>query len=227
MWFDRILCLANSYKHDHRCVAGMSLITKKWIRLVGRQVPGCLTRRETSYPDGTEVALLDVFEAEFDEKCGTSFHPEDIYVNRNRWRRIRRFDEPSDARRLLGFISNDQSVLQGYDDSVSASSVMESPLERSLELIHPEDLWWWIREDRGKRRNRAIFRVNPSSRVRYDLAVTDPATLDVLNLLPASIYPHAFLFGGKPPKTLLTISLSEPFDGFLYKLVAGVIHLPV
>lgn len=136
MWFDRILCLANSYKHDHRCVAGMSLITKKWIRLVGRQVPGCLTRRETSYPDGTEVALLDVFEAEFDEKCGTSFHPEDIYVNRNRWRRIRRFDEPSDARRLLGFISNDQSVLQGYDDSVSASSVMESPLERSLELIH-------------------------------------------------------------------------------------------
>jgi hypothetical protein len=57
--------------------------------------------------------------------------------------------------------------------------------------------------------------------------VTDPATLDVLNLLPASIYPHAFLFGGKPPKTLLTISLSEPFDGFLYKLVAGVIHLPV
>jgi hypothetical protein len=51
MSLDRIVCLANSYKHDHRCVAGISLTTKKWIRLVGRTVPGCLTIRETSYAD--------------------------------------------------------------------------------------------------------------------------------------------------------------------------------
>ena len=36
MGLDRIVCLANSYKHDHRCVAGISLVTKKWVRLVGR-----------------------------------------------------------------------------------------------------------------------------------------------------------------------------------------------
>ena len=61
---ERIVCLANSYKHDHRCVAGISLVTKQWVRLVGRKVPGCLTLKEASYPDGREVALLDVFEAE-------------------------------------------------------------------------------------------------------------------------------------------------------------------
>jgi len=64
MSIDRILCLANSYKHSHRCVAGVSLVTKKWVRLVGRSVPGCLTIKETCYPDGSEAALLDVFEAE-------------------------------------------------------------------------------------------------------------------------------------------------------------------
>jgi hypothetical protein len=38
--------------------------------------------------------------------------------------------------------------------------------------------------------------------VRYDLAVTDPAWLDQLNLLPVGIHPHAFLFAGKPLERL-------------------------
>jgi hypothetical protein len=104
---------------------------------------------------------------------------------------------------------------------------MDVPRERSLELIEPEDLWWWVREEKGKRRNRAVFRVSHDSRVRYDLAVTDPAWLDQLNLLPAGIYPHAFFFKDRPPRTLLTVSLSEPFEGFHYKLIAGVIPLPL
>ena len=39
MSVDRIVCLANSYKHNHRCVAGISLVTKKWIRLAGERSP--------------------------------------------------------------------------------------------------------------------------------------------------------------------------------------------
>ena len=60
-----------------------------------------------------------------------------------------------------------------------------------------------------------------------DLPVTDPKWLDLLNLLPAGIHPHALLSGCKPSKTFLAISLSEPFEGFQYKLVAGVVCLPV
>jgi len=225
MGFDRIVCLANSYKHDHRCVAGISLVTKQWIRLVGPQVPGCLTRKEASYPDGKEVSLLDVFEVELDERCGSNCHPEDVYVTRKPWRMLRRFDKLQCAKHFPDYISQRPSVLQGYGDRVSTEKVAETPRERSLELIQPEDLWWWIREEKGKRRNRAVFRVAQESRVRYDLPVTDPAWLDQLNLLPAGIYPHAFISGGKPPKTFLTISLSEPFEGFHYKLVAGVISV--
>jgi hypothetical protein len=44
--------------------------------------------------------------------------------------------------------------------------------------------------------------------------------------LPAGIHPHALLAGRQPTKTFLTISLSERFDGFHYKLVAGVVCLP-
>jgi hypothetical protein len=225
--FDRIVCLANSYKHDHRCVAGISLVTKHWVRLVGRRVPGCLTLKETCYPDGRQAALMDVFEVELGEKCGSNCHPEDVYVTGKPWQPVRRFDEPRDAKFLAAYVSKGPAILQGYGDRVYGRKIEGTPVEKSLELIHPEDLWWWIREEAGKRKNRAIFRAGHVVRTRYDLAVTDPVWLDQLKLLPAGIYPHAFFFKAKPPSTFLSVSLSEPFEGFHYKLVAGVVTLPV
>jgi len=50
--------------------------------------------------------------------------------------------------------------------------------------------------------------------------------LDRLKPLPAGLYPHAHFFKEKHPRPLLTLSLSELFDGFHYKLVAGVVALP-
>jgi hypothetical protein len=223
---DTILCLANSYKHGNRCVAGISISTKKWVRLVGRRVPGCLTREESCYRDGTEVAILDVFETELGEECGSNCHPEDVYTTEKPWHLIRRFDEPQDARTFSSYVSQRPVILQGYGNRVTAHRVEETPMSRSLELIHPEDLWWWIREENGKRKNRAVLRVSYASRIRYDFSVTDPVWLDKLHSLPLGIYPHAHFFKEKPPRTFLTMSLSEPFEGFLYKLVAGVVCLP-
>jgi hypothetical protein len=226
MGFDRIVCLANSYKHDHRCVAGISLNTKRWVRLVGREVPGCLTLKETCYPDGREAALLDVFETELGERCASNGHPEDVYVTDMAWQPVRRFDEPRDARFLAAYVNKGPSILQGYGDRVYGRKIAGTAVERSLELIHPENLWWWIREENGKRKNRALFRAGSVARACYDLAVTDPVWLERLRSSPAGIYPHARFFDGNPHKTFLTVSLSEPFEGFHYKLVAGVVILP-
>jgi hypothetical protein len=226
MSFDRIICLANSYKHDHRCVAGISLVTKRWVRLIGRQVPGCLTVKETCYPDGNQAVLLDVFEVELGETCGSNSHPEDVFITGEPWRTVRRFDRPNDARFLAAYLNKGPAVLQGCGDRVYVRKINGAPVDRSLEIIHPDDLWWWIREEKGKRKNRALFRLGHVSRTRYDLAVTDPALLDQLNLLPAGIYPHTFFAKDKPSKTFLTVSLSEQFEGFHYKLVAAVVNLP-
>jgi hypothetical protein len=223
---DRILCLANSYKHDHRCMAGISTITQQWVRLVGHTIPGCLTLKEASYPDGKEVRLLDIFEAEIDESCASNSYPEDIYLNPKPLRRIERFDQPKHARKLAPYLSKNQTVLQSASDRVYYKKLESSPVPSSIELIQPDDLWWWIRDETGKRRNRALFRVGRANRFRYDLAVTDPAWLSQLNLLNPGIYPNSLFSGDKPNKTFLTVSLSEPFEGFHYKLVAGVIALP-
>ncbi len=89
--------------------------------------------------------------------------------------------------------------------------------------MRPDDLWWWIRESNGRRRYRALFRLD---RVRYELALTDPVWIAQLSLLPDGIYEHGGFFTGSPPETLLTISLSEEFERFHYKLVAGVVVKP-
>lgn len=226
MRLDHIVCLANSYKHDNRCVAGISLVTMQWVRLIGRKVPGCMTRDEARYPDGSTPSLLDVFECELGDECGSRHHPEDICVTARPWRRIRRFGETGDIQALTGALATEPALLHDYGDRINVQTFQNTPARNSLELLEPDDLWWWIREEKGKRRYRASFRLGLDGRIRYDLPVTDPAWLDLLHLLPTGIHPHATLGNRRPQKTLLTASLSEPFEGFHYKLIAGVIELP-
>ena len=226
MGYEQIVCLANSYKHDHRCVAGISLTTKRWVRLVSKAIPGCVTVEEATYACGKQVAVLDVFEVELGDPCGSDSHPEDRFILDTPWRHVRRFDRPQDREFLSSWATRGPSVLEGCVDRIYTKKIDHAPLKASLELVRPDDLWWWIREEGGKRKNRGVFRLGYVGRIRYDLAVTDPVWLATLNLLPAGIHPHALLLGMQPGKPLLSVSLSEPFEGFHYKLIAGVINLP-
>ncbi len=226
MGLDRIVCLANSYKHDHRCVAGISLFTRKWVRLIGRKVPHCLTRSEARYSNGKEVSLLDVFEVEIEADCATNYHPEDrLIAETTPWHWVRRFDQNSDLEILGSAVNHEPVVLDGCCDRIRAHTFDKTAVRVSLSLLEPEDLWWWIREEQGKRRYRADFRLGHDGRIRYDLPVTDPAWLDQLNLMPTGIHPHTMLCANRPTRTFLTASLSEVFEGFHYKLIAGVINI--
>lgn len=226
MRLDRILCLANSYKHDNRCVAGLSLVTGKWVRLLGRKSPRSLTLGEARYPDGKELCLLDVFELEIEADCPSNHHPEDVRIAGTPWKKIRRFDAQRDLEILKAALKSEPLVLHGYGDRIDARKLATNMTPSSLELLEPGDLWWWIREESGKRRYRANFRLGQDERFRYDLPVTDPAWLDQLYLLPTAIHPHSLLCANRHTHTFLTASLSEPFEGFHYKLIAGVINLP-
>ena len=100
------------------------------------------------------------------------------------------------------------------------ADLVKRPALASLALVRPEGLSWQVRQDgvTGKRRMRAVFRLAGAV---YDLPVTDPARLKVLESHAPGLYPD----GGV--ETLLTVSLGEPYgrDGYCYKLVAAVIAL--
>ena len=102
---------------------------------------------------------------------------------------------------------------------MSVEEIQTKPLQASLVLVCPTEIHWWIRGEGDKRKNRALFRRH---NVTYDLSVTDPRWLERLNLMPAGIYPHS-TFAEADCETWLTVSLSEAFHGWHYKLVAAVL----
>jgi hypothetical protein len=222
-----IVCLANSYKHGGRCVAGVCLDTGEWLRLRGRADDGALTPHEYALGDGKgELRLLDVFSADLHYAMPSDCHPEDWAISTAPWQLLHRPCPESRWNAVAArAVAKEPHILGGYRDRIAAAELAGKPMKSSLALVCPENLWWWIRDEHGKRKYRALFH---RDHVTYDLAVTDPRWIDQMNLLPAGIYPHAML-APEASKTWLTVSLSEAFHpradgpGWHFRIVASVI----
>jgi hypothetical protein len=214
-----IVCLANSYKHGGRCIAGIDIHDGQWIRLHGNSADGSLCACEYVLDDGSEPRLLDVIEVEVHYAIRSQSHPEDWQIAPSRWRLVERGATERQWAGLTNEKTKSKGILRDHRDRIATWELKYKPLKSSLCLICPSEIYWWIREDKGKRKYRALFH---HKYVTYDFALTDPRWLDQLKLLPDGIYPHS-TFAGTTSETWLTISISEPYFGFHYKLVAGVI----
>ena len=97
-----ILCLANSYKHGGRCVAGVCLDDGVWIRLRGAAVDGSLDAHESVLDDGSEPRLLDVIEVELHYALPSDAHPEDWQIAPVRWRLLQRPATAAQLQKITG-----------------------------------------------------------------------------------------------------------------------------
>jgi len=170
-----------------------------------------------------ELRLLDVFEAELHYAMPSNCHPED-WVAMPGWRLVERPCPLKSWSRVTEHVEKSGTLLGGYSDRVWASVFLKRPASASLALVSPTETWWWVREERGKVKHRALFRRN---NVTYDLAVTDPRWLEQMKLLPVGIHPHRLL-APDANETWLTVSLSEAFSpgsggAAHFRIVAGVI----
>ena len=218
----QIICLANSYKHGGRCIAGLCPQDRTWIRLLGKSGDGALQPHEYHLDDGTEPRLLDLIEVDLHYALPSDCHPEDWHTSPAPWRLIRRSALPQPERFVLHKATKGTGILRGFRDRIAVHELTERPLDRSLTLVEPTRLSWWIREEKGARKYRALF---SRQNVTYDFALTDPAWIDLLKLLPVGLYPHS-KFADAATQTYLTISISEPFFGWHYKLAAAVVVIP-
>jgi hypothetical protein len=220
-----IVCLANSYKHGGRCVAGVCLETGEWLRLRGPNGDGALAAREYVLADGAgEVRLLDVFEAVLHYAMPTDCHPEDWVIAAVSWRLLERPCSAECWKKVLEAEESGSSLLGGYRDRVGADELRKKPAKTSLALVSPSEMCWWVREVRGERKNRALFQRH---HVTFNFPVTDPRWVAQMNLLPLGIYPHKML-APDAGKTWLTVSLSEAFvpnatEAWHFRIVAGVV----
>ena len=218
-----VICLANSWKHGGRCVAGLRMDGGGWVRPVSREPGGVLLAWHYTLASGGEAALLDVLQMRFVGPQPEPHHPENWLMDYGLWAIAAR-PTPQDIHRvLLQSLASGPALLGSMDKKISFATLQESHATQSLALIRPQRLHWQVSQNQasGKRRNRAVFTLDGAE---YDLPLTDPAWLKRLESRPPGCYPWEPGDGD----ALLTISLSEPFewDDYCYKLVAGVVALP-
>jgi hypothetical protein len=204
-------------------VAGISLEDGRWIRLRGKASDGALDLSEYVLADGDEVRVLDLIEADLHFALPSDCHPEDWQIVSAPWRLLQRPVKAEQWRKVTATADKATTILRGYRDRIAAAEARNKPMQASLVLVCPTEIHWWIREERGRRKYRALFRRH---NVTYDFAVTDPCWIEQLSRLPAGIHSHS-TFASEATETWLTISLSEEFHGWHYKLVAAVIQAPL
>jgi hypothetical protein len=209
----RIICLANSYKHNGRCIAGLDS-RGKWIRPVSSSKKRAISK-ESRLIGGTEPQILDIVEVPVHVNGPTDgCQPENKLLKSGLWKRVGRV-KPEE---LLRYCEDDSKILHNNLDHVRASCFRMIPGYgwKSLQLIHNDNIDFEPDEN-NKTKWRAKF--TNSKGIDLSLRITDPVICQRLDR------------GEKINKDcLLTVSMAPGWSPDkktpkkCYKFVAGVVE---
>lgn len=216
----RIVCLANSRKYAGWCVAGKEVTDDQigfWVRPVGRRENGELHTGEIVLADGNCPRPLDILQIPVADKAVHPFQSENYFVNPNiAWRKEGSYRH-SELGQLCDAVDslwmNGNSSFNGVNDRIPFETA-QSEIESSLLLIEPESFVitvTWEMNKKTKVRGKFVYKDE-----RYWLAVTDPQVEEKY----ADVGIGEYLI---PGNIFLTISIGEPYHGYCYKLIAGVL----
>lgn len=211
----RIVCLANSRKKRGFCVAGRELLATgvgPWLRPVSDRESEEVSPQEQAYQNGKSPQLLDVIDIPLIEPRPKGHQTENWLLDpQKRWQyagKMRWEDLNGLAENPVELWVNGQSTNAGLNDRMRPEDAAN--LRGSLYLLHLDNLdlrvFVYFR-----RRIHAIFTHHGIS---YSIAVTDPAFESKYYAGENGIFPLGECF--------VTISLGEPYEGYCYKLVAGI-----
>jgi hypothetical protein len=211
----KFICLANSYKEGGRCVAGIELDANnnpiitggrpKWIRPVTGAEHGVIP---TVMAESFKV--LDIIEIDITDLRPEGYQSENVTFNESNIR----VNNKCDKDRLHHLCENKNLIFGSTGKAVSKENIEN--LNHSLMLIQVNRFEIVLKEyeDRpGKPQIRLLFNYNGS---RYDLPVTDPQFL-------FSCQKNSELLHGISP-IYLCVSLGIEWNGWYYKLIAGIIY---
>ena len=217
------ICLANSKKFTERCIAGIELVkssregykyaivrtednSPKWIRPVSADQGGAVPATLVDH-----VNLLDIVKVNVTARTPEGYQSENVLFDGSPLEIIDKIQRvPSLMDKLL---SVEESILFGNTGkAVSVENIIQ--LDHSLVLIKPEsvEVQQTISES-GKPQIRAKFVFNGNS---YDLPITD---IDFTNRFSN----NATLLESCT-NIYFAVSLGVEFNGWYYKLIAGIIY---
>lgn len=215
-----LICLANSRKLRERCVAGIRTDTGGWVRPISPAQHGELTYSQRNLANAGDPRKFDVISVGVANHVPTPSQPENWLIDGNPWRLISRPAPPNLHTVLNSTIHAGGKLFGTISDRVAVGTFSITPASESLVLIKPENLRWFT-NSYGKAR--VLF---ATSGFNYDLAVTDPPFEAQIKALKNGNHKSTALGIEDEDRLLFTISLSEPFEGNYFKLVAAVLILP-
>lgn len=229
----RLLILANSIKKNARCIAGREfanggngIIPGNWIRPISSIGEGELLPEHCSLASGGMPGVLDVVKVPLTEAATDPGQPENWRIAPGvGWVR----ESTRDAAIVSGCTEAPESLwleAGGRQDRISVSAQGARRPQFSIIIIRPERfvvrLWREFNDYRGheQRKMRGMFSYHNT---KYALSMTDP----VFTRRHCADHPPI----GAPPKILvlpgrgafrLCVSLTPPFNGYHYKVIATV-----
>ncbi len=231
----RMLCLANSDKHNGRCIAGIRLDQKhgQWLRPVGMSNEGELYPAQYRLPDLSDPEPWDILEIPLYETVSRKpHHPEDRRIAGTPWRLVERSAPTPDLLKVLetACVSGPE-LFGGAEKRVLPNAVATRQNPASLAIVRPLEARFTVELDpqpsrageMPRFRHRVWFFLNGAI---YELPLTD--TRFKRRLRGFNVGSYALSEVGLPPgdKPYLVCSLGEPYNGYCYKLVATVLMPP-
>ena len=216
----QIICLANSWKNNERCIAGINQDTKKWVRPVSSLNPkDGRVPRNVRLIEGKEPVLLDILEIPL-ENSGPDFgfESENITIASGKWQLVGRIQRTD----LLEYCQNYNYILHNPIKYVNVTFLQSLPFQerRTLELVYAAKFSVQAIAKGGGMKWKGTLITDMGVQLT-DANITDPIFVQRLE-------------SGYRPKNpcLVSVSLGMPYkppnwegDDPCWKLIAGVIEL--
>ena len=211
----RLLCLANSAKHNGRCIAGVRLDTAEWVRPVSTATDGTLTAQMCMLDTGQEVQPLDVVDIEVTSARPERHQPENWVIGLRRWRLVEKWSVGQAAGLLESLRERGPSLLGGTDSRIPIADIETTPVASSLAVVRVSTPHFLVNAF-DPNRLRAWFSLRGQG---YNLSVSDRAGWVEEVKRQGGVLAQSDWY--------LTISLTEPFalTGACHKLVAAGIEI--
>ncbi|MDY6970532.1 MAG: RQC domain-containing protein, partial [Spirochaetota bacterium] len=230
--YKQIVCLANSRKYSGRCIAGKEILKDKnhaleddldvdmvggWIRPISAQKTGEFSINSITLTNGKNPELLDIISIPIAKHSPNHCQTENYLIDEGPWVKTGNFPLTA-LSALCDYVDslwiNNHSSSFGLNDRIPVDLINAS-LKSSLLLIKLNKLSIVVEEDaKMLKKVRAEFDFKGE---RYRLLVTDPIVEGIY--LKKEFGSYSILSND----LYVSIYISEPFNGYCYKLVAGII----
>lgn len=217
---ETVVCLANSKKFSGFCFAGKEMTSNSfgpWIRPVSPKGKGELIDSEIVMDNDSLPELLDIVTIPLKDHRPQTYQRENYLVSPEKWQWKGKLDRsfvPELCDEVPQLWVNGYSSAYGYNDRIP-QEIAENKIDSSLVFVKSNMFVVQVIKDksRGIEKYRAEFLHRKN---KYNLAITDPRILRLFSKKENGRYSYRGTI-------YLTVSIGEPFEGFCYKLVAGVI----